>query len=100
MDDVYVTDHVREEPKRITHSEEEDREFFEYQKSIDEYNGDANAPQIQGTESPDQERATHLQRILNPFMGAGHDSNGTIVMNIDDKDMMHYDLDNEEKIRV
>ena len=46
MDDVYVTDHVREEPKRITHSEEEDREFFEYQKSIDEYNGDANAPQI------------------------------------------------------
>ena len=40
-----------------------------------------------------------LQRIFDPFNGAGSDENGTIVMNIDDRDLAHYQLDNEDRMR-
>ena len=40
LNDVYVTDHQVVEPKLNTHNEEEDNEFFDYQKSIEDYNAD------------------------------------------------------------
>jgi|TARA_B110000305_G_C19389170_1_gene613881 hypothetical protein len=41
LSDVYVTDHVAEDPKLNTASEEEDQDFYDYQKSLEEYNSDA-----------------------------------------------------------
>ena len=41
---MYVTDHVAVEQKYVTSSEEEDNDFYDYQKAIDDYNSDSATP--------------------------------------------------------
>ena len=38
--DVYVTDHKPQEPKYVTDSEAEDADFYDYQRSLEEYNNE------------------------------------------------------------
>jgi hypothetical protein len=38
LDNVYVTDHQPVAPKYTTENEDEDQEFYDYQRSIEEYN--------------------------------------------------------------
>lgn len=97
LEDVYVTDHKKVEPKRLTVGEEEDAEFFEYQKSIDEYNNDIPAVKFHGKEKSLYERGTVLQRLLDPLSECGKDENGTYWMEMTDKDFSHFDLENEVK---
>lgn len=40
LDDIYITDNQPVDKKYMTNSDEEDMDFYEYQKSIDEYNSD------------------------------------------------------------
>ena len=44
MNEVYVTDHQTNGPKYASHNEEEDHDFYDYQKSIDDYNSDDSSP--------------------------------------------------------
>jgi len=41
-----------------------------------------------------------MQRVLDPFFGSGKDEHGTIVCNIEARDLGHYNLDNEDKLRA
>lgn len=100
MDDVFVTDHQRIEPKRITQNSKEDLDFYEYQKSIDEYNDDSILEsKIYGTGHSEYQRNSLLQRILDPFMGAGQDEFGTIHLDLEDRDLSHYKVEDEEKLK-
>jgi|APSaa5957512535_1039671.scaffolds.fasta_scaffold47834_2 hypothetical protein len=40
FEDVYITDHVPIDKKSLSESKSEEQEFYNYQKSIDEYNAD------------------------------------------------------------
>ncbi len=41
-----------------------------------------------------------MQRALDPFSGAGRDENGTIILEVIDKDLSHQSIDNEEALRA
>ena len=41
-----------------------------------------------------------MQRALDPFSGAGRDENGTIILEVNDKDLQHEGLDSEEGLRA
>lgn len=90
LNDVYVTDHQPVAKKYATQGEDEDQDFFDYEQSVDDYNNaPAQSSKLYGQEKSIYERNSMLQRILDPFNGAGSDEHGTIVMNIDDKDLSH-----------
>lgn len=99
LKDVYVTDHKKVEPKRTTGGSEEDEDFFQYQQAVDDYNNNIPTQVIQGQEKSLYERGTMIQRMLDPFYGAGTDENGTILFQVTDKDLAHLDLENEAKLR-
>ena len=98
LNDVYVTDHVPIEPKLNTMSEEEDQDFYDYHKSLDEYNSDA-APAFTPSKSSRYDRGSLMQRIMDPFAHATKDENGAILYHVSEKDMSHLDLDNEEVLK-
>jgi hypothetical protein len=52
LKDVYVTDHEPIAKKLNTQNEEEDLDFYEYQRSIAEYNEGPARPKIYGAEKP------------------------------------------------
>lgn len=99
-DDVYVTDHKPVEKKVISNNEEEDAELYAYQQSIDDYNNDSTEVSVFGVRNGKYERGTLLQRALDPFSGAGRDENGTIILEVNDKDLAHEGLDSEEGLRA
>ena len=49
-----------------------------------------------GVRNGKYERGTLLQRALDPFSGAGRDENGTIILEVTDKDIAHEGIDSEE----
>lgn len=53
-----------------------------------------------GVRNGKYERGTLLQRALDPFSGAGRDENGTIILEVNDKDLAHEGLDSEEGLRA
>jgi len=57
-DDVYVTNHKPIPKKYLTLSEEEDQEYFDYQKSIEEYNNSSDNLEILGKNKSDYERGS------------------------------------------
>lgn len=100
LDDVYVTNHELIPKKYTTSNEEEDQDFFNYQQSIEEYNkSNSTNNRVFGSRKSDYERGSLLQRAVDPFFGSGRDENGTLIVNIEDRDLAHYQLDNEEHLR-
>ena len=53
-----------------------------------------------GVRSGRYERGTLLQRALDPFSGAGRDENGTIILEVTDKDIAHEGVANDELLRA
>jgi len=53
-----------------------------------------------GVRNGKYERGTLLQRALDPFSGAGRDENGTIILEVTDKDITHEGIDSEEGLRA
>jgi len=100
FNDVYVTDHVPEDKKVISNSEEEDAELYNYSKAVDDYNNDDSDVKVFGVNRGRYERGSVMQRALDPFSGAGRDENGTIILEIIDKDIAHEGLENEEGLRA
>jgi len=98
--DVYVTDHKPVERKVISNSEEEDSELYQYNQSVEDYNNDSSSVSVFGVRNGKYERGTLLQRALDPFSGAGRDENGTIILEVNDKDLAHEGLDSEEGLRA
>ena len=96
--DVYVTDHVAADPKLNTASEEEDQDYFDYEQSLEEYNNDS-APAFTPSGSSQYERGSLLQRIMDPFAHASRDENGAIMYNVTDKDLGHFNLENDELMK-
>lgn len=99
MRDVYVTDHVPKTKKYFTNSDEEDVQYFAYMKSLEDYNrniGHAPKP-LNHAESGKYERGSMLQRMFEPLAGAIRQDNGTLYLEVLDKDVA--DACNEETAR-
>ena len=76
MKDVYTTDHVKKTKKFNTLSEDEDKQFYDYLKSIEEYSKTKAAP-VSQFESGRYERGSMKQRLFEPYAGAIKQENGT-----------------------
>lgn len=71
LQDVYVTDHVARVKKFSTLSEEEDAEFYNYIRNVEEYNKQPVGPErVSRFESGRFERGSLQQRIFEPLAGA------------------------------
>jgi len=46
------------------------------------------------------ERGSLLQRIMDPFVNCSRDENNAIMMTITDKDLEHYDINDDEKMKA
>ena len=88
MKEVYVTDHKPVQKKYNTLSEEEDEQYYNYVKSLQEYNAkDAASANLSRFESGKYERGSMLQRLFEPLAGAKTLENGTVFLEISDKDI-------------
>ena len=95
--DVYVTDHKLVPEKLNTQNEDEDLDFYEYQKSLQEYNSSGSAEsKVGGASRPRFERGSILQRIIDPLAGAPVDENGSVVYTVEDKELDHLLLNGDE----
>lgn len=98
LKDVYITDHTPKVAKFSTTSEEEDQQYYNYMKSLEDHNstlGKISSPSLM--DSGKYERGSLLQRVLEPLAGSKKLDNGSIYMEILDKDVAS-DCD-EEKAR-
>lgn len=99
MQDVYVTDHKPKAAKYSTLSEEEDLEYFNYVKSLEEYNARSmRSDRLSRFESGRFERGSLKQRLFEPLADAQKLENGTVYLELTDKDLGH-ELD-EERLRA
>lgn len=89
MKDVYVTDHKPKPSKYLTFSEEEDAMFFKYRQSLDNYKTSKKEKVIQPAYSK-FEKGSYKQRVFDPLAGARRDENGTLVYNLEDKEIALY----------
>jgi len=77
--DVYVTDHSPVDPKYVTGGEEEDLDYFEYQKSLDAYHADDTKQKAAASGTSKYEKGSLMQRIMDPLADATRDENGSIL---------------------
>lgn len=99
LKDVFVTDHTPKVKQFLTTSEEEDQQYYNYMKSLSDYNkklGHEGKP-LNQMESGKYERGSMMQRVFEPLAGAVNISNGGLFMEIIDKDVA-LDCD-EDKAR-
>ena len=88
MKDVYVTDHKPVAKKFSTLSEEEDEEYYNYVRSVQEYTKKPIAPErVSRFESGRYERGSMKQRIFEPLAGAEKLENGTTFLEITEKEI-------------
>ena len=100
MKDVYVTDHKVVAPKYLTQGDQEDEDFFEYQQSLDAYNAAPTKNKLYGKRKMEYEQGSIMQKIMDPFAGSAKDENGTIIYNLEDKELRHMvDLSDEAGLR-
>lgn len=97
-----MTDHKLIPEKLNTQNEEEDLDFYEYQKSVEEYNNSgASSSKLRGGKKPAYEKGSLLQKIIDPLAGAPVDGNGSIVYTVEDKELDELLLfGNNEKLRT
>ena len=90
LKDVYVTDHKPLVKKYSTLSDEEDMEYYNYTRSLEDYNKEAVKPaRISQFESGRYERGSMKQRIFEPLAGARKLDNGTLFYEISEKELQN-----------
>ena len=88
MKDVYVTDHKPVAKKYSTLSEEEDMEYYEYVRGLQEYNKkQMKGDRVSRFESGRFERGSMKQRLLEPLAGAVKLDNGTTFYEVTEKEI-------------
>jgi len=89
MKGVYVTDHVAKAKKLNTLSEEEDEHFYNYMKELESYKSQKPTCDPSQFESGRYERGSLLQRMFEPLALATRNADGTLVLNVNDKDLSY-----------
>jgi len=88
MKDVYVTDHKAKAAKLTTLSEEEDLEYYNYIRNLQEYNSQPmKSARVSQFESGAYERGSLKQRIFEPLAGAQTLENGTVFYEVTEKEI-------------
>lgn len=88
MADVYVTDHKPVPKKFSTLSEEEDQEYYEYVRGLQEYNKKQMAgDRVSRFESGRFERGSMKQRLFEPLAGAVKLENGTTFYEVSENEI-------------
>ena len=88
MKDLYMTDHVPKTKKYNTLNEEEDKQFYEHLKRLQEHNQQSEATeQVDQFESGKYARGSLSQKIFEPLAGAKKLANGTRFIEFQDKDL-------------
>ena len=98
LKDVYVTDHKAKAKKFSTLSDEEDQEYFEYIRRLEDYNKREMGTRVSRFESGRYERGSMKQRVFEPLAGARTLENGTLFLELSDKDF--GDQLQEDKLRA
>ena len=100
-DNLYVTDHVKVEPKLITGSEEEDEDFYNYEKSVAEYNSTVSTHTLQGGRATAGRfiRGSLMQRITDPFDGAARDEDGAIIYKVTEDELSRFESLDDEALK-
>jgi predicted transcriptional regulator len=95
LKDVYVTDHVPKTKQLLTTNEEEDAQYYAYMKSLSDYKKKVGHTKryLNHLESGKYARGSMLQRVFEPLAGSIKQDNGTIFLEILDKDVT---LDTDE----
>ena len=97
--DVYVTDHKAKAAKFITLSPEEDIEYYNYVRSLEEYNRQPmRSERVSKFESGRFERGSFKQRIFEPLAGAKTLENGTVFYEVKECEITRQI--NEEKLKA
>ncbi len=100
LKDVYVTTHTPKIPRYHTNSEKEDQEFYNYYKSLQDYN-EVVPEKYVPTVRPgmfNYKRGSAMQRTFDPLAGAKRLENGTMLYEIKD-DEFGYEIFDEKKLR-
>ena len=93
--DVYVTDHSVVEQKYLSSGDDEDEDFYNYQKSLEEYNNDVSSEAVFSNKKAIYEKGSLMQKIMDPFAESIRDEEGSIVYTVEDKELSTYKLDDE-----
>ena len=99
LEDVYVTDHTPVVQKYVTNNEADDEDFYNYAQAVEEYNSNT-VGTFRNTSAPRYERGSLLQRALDPFAGASRDSEGSLLYRVEEKELAHFDLTNEDALKA
>jgi len=99
MRDVYITDHKVKAPKFSTLSAQEDFEYYNYVRSLEDYNKTPmRSERVSQFESGRYERGSLKQRIFEPLAAAKTLENGTIFYEVKDVEITpHLNEDNLRK---
>ena len=91
MEGVHITNHEVEEKKLLTNNEDEDLQYYNYIKSLKDYNNRIGKVEkkLDVMESGKYERGSMLQRIFEPLVGSSKLENGVIYFEMLDKDVCH-----------
>ena len=89
LKDIYVTDHVPKAKQFSTTSDEDDEQYYNYVKSLQDYNKrfESKGKSLNTMESGKYERGSLLQRMLEPLAGSQKLENGTVFLQVLDKDL-------------
>jgi hypothetical protein len=88
MRDVYVTDHKAPVKKLLTLDAEEDQEYYNYMKRLEDYNNQPVKPErVSRFESGRYERGSLKQKLFEPLAGAVTLENGTVFYEVIDKEI-------------
>jgi hypothetical protein len=98
--DVYVTDHSEPENKSLSMGEEEDEDFYNYQKSLEEYNNDTSSEAVFTSKKAIYEKGSLMQRIMDPFAESKRDEEGSILYTVEDKELKNFKLDDDAFLRA
>jgi len=99
LDDVYVTDHAPVDAKYVTGGGDEDQDYHDYQRSLDEYNSDSNKKTSFNYQAGKYEKGSLLQRMLDPFADSERDAQGTILLNVSQAEVDNFSCLDDEKLR-
>jgi len=95
LNDVYVTDHSEVEQRYLSSGDEEDEDFYNYQKSLEEYNNDVSSDAVFSNKKAIYEKGSLMQKIMDPFAESIRDEEGSIVYTVEDKELSSFKLDDD-----
>lgn len=80
--------------------EEEDEDFYNYQKSLEEYNNDTSSEAVFTSKKAIYEKGSLMQRIMDPFAESKRDEEGSILYTVEDKELKNFKLDDDAFLRA